>query len=242
MTRPADPRHAPAHTRRRTHAAAFAILLAVAAFAALVSSAAAQSGRRSPQPISPVATPTPTPEVVGESESESRPKRSESAGPTFVVYQLDGAFPYIDYTVENVVMNGFMERLTRAKDISASLGGKKLTRKEAQELAKKETASHVVLVEITEDMMAGGGSMGQADTRQLAIKTYVYAPGGSLKYTDHTSQRPLQRTTSIGGVRLPLPVPTRRIERFPNELELEQAARDAADRILRRFSVRLPPD
>jgi hypothetical protein len=36
-------------------------------------------------------------------------------------------------------------------------------------------------------------------------------------------------------------VPTRRVERYPSQRELEQAARDAADRLLARFQVTPPP-
>lgn len=239
----ASPPTPAATTRRRRVSLVLPCALAALAAAglAVAASAGAQSGRRAPQPISPVGTPTPTPEPAGESESEGRPKRAEALGPTFTVYQLDSPFPYIDWTVEGLVMSSFVERLSKSKDLSASLGGRKLTRKDAHEIAKKETVSHVLLVELTEDRM-DGGSVGQADTRRLGLKTYVYAPGGSLKFVDHTYQRPLQQTTSIGGVRLPLPVPRRRVERFPNELELEQAARDAADRVMLRFNVRLPPD
>jgi hypothetical protein len=131
--------------------------------------------------------------------------------------------------------------------LSASRGGKRISRKEAQEIAKTESQSHVVLLELEEDIAASGGrrgGAGQTDTRALAVKTYVYEMGtGTLKFVDQTSMRPYRgQTTSIGGIRLPLPTTRTRMERFPGELELEQAARDAADRVMLRFKVRLPPD
>ena len=52
-------------------------------------------------------------------------------------------------------------------------------------------------------------------------------------------QRPYRDTATIGGVRVP--VPSRRMERYPSQLQLEQAARDSADRLLSRFQITPPP-
>jgi hypothetical protein len=225
--------------------------LALALCVASAATAGAQSGRRKPAPMSPVPTPTPAaPAEEGESESESRPRRQVGvAGQlSFVVYRLDNAFPHVDFNVENMLMNAFMDRLTRSKDLTANHGGKRISRKEAQEIARSESRSHVVLVELELDsgLASGRGTAGgQTDMRSLSVKTYVYEMGtGTLKYVDQTSQRPYRQTTgtTIGGIRLPLPAPRARIERFPGELQLEQAARDAADRIMQRFNLRLPPD
>ena len=43
---------------------------------------------------------------------------------------------------------------------------------------------------------------------------------------------------ALGGI--PVPVPSRRIEQYPSQLQLEQASRDAADRLLSRFHVTPP--
>ena len=226
------------------------LLLALALCVLAAATAGAQSGRRKTAPLSPVPTPTPAPETTeGESESEGRPRR-QGVGTgqlSFVVYRLDNAFPHVDFNVENMMMNAFMDRLTRSKDLTANHSGKRISRKEAQEIAKSESRSHVVLVELELDSGAGGRgtAAGQTDVRSLSVKTYVYEMGtGTLKYVDQTSQRPYRQTTgtTIGGIRLPLPAPRTRIERFPGELQLEQAARDAADRIMQRFNLRLPPD
>ena len=77
------------------------------------------------------------------------------------------------------------------------------------------------------------------DTRSLTIKTYVYAPKtGDLKYMDTIYQRPYRQMATIGGI--PVPVQTRRIEQYPSQLQLEQASRDAADRLLSRFHITPP--
>jgi hypothetical protein len=216
----------------------FALCLVAAA------GAGAQSGRRKPPPLSPVPTPSPTPEGEGESESQPRPKREKGAEVSFEVYESDSAFPYFDYRVEELVVGSFTERLSRNTSLSAARGSGKLSRKQAQDIAKKETEAFVILLELTDEANeVGRGGAGQGDTRGLVIKTYVYEPvTGTLKFMNSTYQRPYHPTTSVGGVRLPIPVPGTRIERFPYELQLEQAAQDAADRIMLRFHLRLPPD
>ena len=87
-----------------------------------------------------------------------------------------------------------------------------------------------------------GASTGRVDSRTLLLKTYVYAPKtGDLKYADTIYQRPYRETATIGGVRVPVPG-TRGVERYPSQRQLEQAARDAADRLMSRFNVTLPPN
>ena len=238
-SRPVAHRRGPARVSRALVLIAFALCLSAAA------GASAQSGRKKTPPLSPAPTPSPTPDAQGESESEGRPKRAPNTEASFIVYQADGAFPFVDYTAQELIMDSFMQRLTRSKDLSASRGTGKLSRKQAQEIAKKEPEAYIVLIELEEEAgtVGRGGVGGQADTRALVIKTYTYEPNtGTLKFVDYTSQRPYRPTATIGGIRLPLPAPRTRIERFPNELQLEQAAHDAADRIMRRFSLRLPPD
>lgn len=208
--------------------------------------ASAQSGRRSTKPISPVPTPTPEPTPEGESESISRgrPKSQSTALLTLAVYEDEDAFSYVTRDVSDVVMEAFLARLTASPSVSAARGGGgRVSRKEAQRQAKNEKETYVLVLQLAEDVSPGRESVGRADTRLLAIKLSVYEPvTGSLKYTDTIWQRPYRETTTIGGVRLPVPTRTRRIERFPNELELEQAAREAADRTMSRFNITLPPD
>ena len=85
--------------------------------------------------------------------------------------------------------------------------------------------------------MVGTGT----DKRGLALRTYVYTPKtGDLKYSDTMFQRPYRDTARVGGVRVP--VPTRRVERYPSQYQLEQAARDSADRLLSRFQITPPPE
>jgi hypothetical protein len=157
---------------------------------------------------------------------------------SFVVFEYDSTFTGVDFRARDDVMDAFMHRLGESRAVSASFQGRG-NRKDARDRAKAERDAYVVLMELGGDM--GGGGIGDSNTRTLVIKTYVYAPKtGDLKFTDTIYQRPYRETARIGGI--PVPVPTRRIEQYPAQLQLEQAARDAADRLMSRFNVILPPD
>jgi hypothetical protein len=226
----------------------FSLSLLVLALAACVWPAAAsvQSGRRRPAPISPLPTPTPaaTPQQE-QGESESVPRGTENKGTviaSFVVFENEDTFLGIDRMTRNDLTEAFLRRLGQASGVSAAPAGRG-SRKEARDRAKTEREAFVILFQVEEDNFASGRATtpGRTDPRNFVIRTYVYAPqSGDLKYQDTTYQRPYRERATIGGVRVP--VPGRRIERYPSELELQQAAHDAADRLLSRFNIILPPD
>ncbi len=144
----------------------------------------------------------------------------------------------IDSMTRDGVASAFLRRLGQVTSVEVSDGGKG-HRQEARTRAKEEKKAYVVLFQL--DEQAGGMSTGNVDSRTLVIRTFVYAPQtGDLKYTDTIYQRPYQDTARVGGVRIP--VPSRRVSRYPSQHELEQAARDAADRLLGRFQVTPPPE
>ena len=222
---------------------ALAALLTLAALALFFPQAGAdlraQSGRRSRVPAT---TPTPEPAEEGESESGApAPKAKSTALVTFLVLEHDNPLLSLPPYVEEHVTRSFFRRLEQPAVVSVSRGGK-ATRREAQELAKKEREAHVVLFQLEEAAADyGRESIGQADPRTLVIKTFTYAPiKGTLIAHDRTEQRPYNPRARVGSVRIPVPV--RVPERYPSELQLEQAARDAADRLLARFNVILPRD
>jgi hypothetical protein len=212
----------------------------LAAACALAAGAAAQSGRRKTAPKSPV--PQATPEPAG--ESESGPRREESRAnvvASFIVMAEEDASFWVDSVTRSDVLESFTTRLRRSPSVSVSDAGRG-TRGEAVRRAKAEDASHVVLLAVEEEMGAPSSRNTQrADQRSLIIRTYVFAPKtGALKFSDTVYQRAVRQSVGVGGVRLP--VPTRTISRYPSQLELRQAAQDAADRILSRFNARPAPD
>jgi hypothetical protein len=213
-------------------------MLLLLALTLCASVAWAQSGRKAQK----TTTPTAEAKTQGESESGSAKQdatKTPDALVSFIVMQYDDAVYGIDPLAVDGVADNFIRRLGASRVVSVTNAGKG-RRPEARKRAKEETTSYVVLFQMEEEM-ASTGSMGRVDSRTLVLKTYVYTPKtGDLKYTDTIYQRPYRQTARIGGV--PIPVPTHRIERYPSQLELEQAARDAADRLLSRFQITPPPD
>jgi hypothetical protein len=207
--------------------------------------AGAQSGRKRPAPISPAPTPTPEPtptEAEGESESVPRSARKKAEGVlvSFAVMENDGTFLSVDNVTRNDISEEFLRRLGQSSAISVTTAGRG-TRADARDRAKAERETFVVLFQIEEENMTTGG-MGRTDPRSLVIRTYVFEPQtGNLKYSDTTYQRPYRESATIGGVRIPVPS-GRRIEHYPSQLQLQQAARDAADRLMSRFNIARPPD
>jgi hypothetical protein len=206
--------------------------------------ARAQS-RRAPRPAAtptPEATPTATP--GGESESESKPRGTSAKDPavvSFAIMEYDNPMMSLDYMARDDIWKEFLERLGKARVVSVTQGGKG-TRGQARERAKSERETYVVLFQLEEEREMNGAGTGQVDSRSLLLKTYVYAPKtGDLKYADTIYQRPYRETATIGGVRVPVPGGGR-MERYPSQRQLEQAARDAADRLMSRFNVIPPPD
>jgi hypothetical protein len=194
----------------------------------------AQSGRKGQKSPAPVPA-----ESEPQGESESGPKQPDASKKktealvSFVVMRGDEGILMIDPLARDGVSQVFLRRLGASDAVSVSNAGGG-HRSEARTRAKGETTAYVIFFQMEEQNYAT--TTGRVDSRTLVIKTYVYAPKtGDLKYTDTTYQRPYRPTARVGGI--PLPVPTRGIERYPSQHELEQAARDAADRLLARFQI-----
>ena len=221
-----------AHTPTRTRvSAALSALLLVALFAA---SAAAQSGRRKPtQGVSKV----PPAEGTSAPKSEAGPAApaEKKAAVTFVVMEFDNPLTGIDFRARAGVRDQFLRRLEQSAAVAVKTG-QRGTRKDARDRAKGEPEAYVVLFEL-EEAGYGSGGVGEADSRTLYLRTYTYAPKtGDLKYSDTVFQRPYRTNAKIGKIGIPVPT----VNRYPSQHELEQAARDAADRLLSRFQLRPP--
>jgi len=211
-------------------AAGFAVLAAVLCLGA--GAARAQSGRKSQKPVG-----VPTEAPKGDPAGKPEAKKTEALV-NFVVMRQDITAIGIDPLARDGVAAAFGQRLRQTSSVDVTDGGKG-TRSDARDRAKKEEKAYVILFQLEEQ--PGSMSMGSADSRTLLIRTYVYTPKtGDLKFTDTIHQRPAYDSVGVGGVRVP--VPTRRVERYPSQRELEQAARDAADRLLSRFQVTPPPE
>ena len=222
----------PSRRRAAAHLAAIFAILLTTVFC--LGTAAAQSGRKAQKPLG---LPTEAPKQ-GESETTRPEAKKPEALVSFVVMRSDDSNFGIDPLARDGVGAAFLRRLGQTAVVDVKDAGKG-RRQDARSRAKEEKKAYVVIFQLDEQM--GDMSMGRADSRTLVIRTFVYTPQtGDLKFTDTVHQRPAYDTARVGGVRVP--VPTRRIDRYPSQQELEQAARDAADRLLSRFQVTPPPE
>lgn len=216
----------------RARAAVFGAALFIAA-AFCAAPAAAQSGRKAQKPLG-----LPT-EQARPADPAAKPAevKKQNVLYTFVVLKDDTLSVGFDTLARDGVAAAFLDRLKRVgRDVEIKDGGKG-RRGEARDRAKKEEAAYVVFFQMDESGYSGTST----DLQGVVLRTYVYTPKtGDLKYTDTMFQRPYRDSARVGGVRVP--VPTRRIERYPSQHQLEQAARDAADRLLSRFQIAPPPE
>lgn len=224
---------------------ALGLTLAFCVLALTATNAARAQSRRAPRPAAtPTPEPTPTPDAArGESESVPRgasAKKELGVVASFLILENDNPLMSLDYMARDDIWKEFLERLGKSRAVSFTQGGK-ATRGEALKRAKLERETYVVLFQLEEERDSmGDASTGRVDSRYLLLKTYVYAPQtGNLKFADTIYQRPYRDTATVGGVRIPVPG-GRRVERYPSQRQLEQAAREAADRLLAHFNVRLP--
>ncbi len=211
-----------------------AAALALLASLCLTAAAPAQSGRKAQKPLG---LPTEAPKAADPAAAKSEAKKPEPLV-SFVVMRFDMTAVGIDPLARDGVGRAFVQRLGLSQAVEIKEGGRG-GRSEARDAAKKQEKAYVVLFQL--DEQAGDMSMGRADSRTLVIRTFVYTPKtGDLKFTDTVYQRPYYGTSRVGGI--PVPVRTPRVDRYPSQHELEQAARDAADRLLSRFQVSAPQD
>jgi hypothetical protein len=213
-------------------------------------SAGAQSGRRKPPPLSPAPTATPTPDASssssssgGYSDSDARPKPQTATGAeavvTFIVFsdETSTRFLNIPMSTPNIIIDSFVKRLGDSPGVSVSSGGAS-DRRRAREHAKVERGAYTILLQVDEDRTgAQVGSRSASDLANLMVRYYVYEPSSAtLKHEGQVYMRPYQPSRRVGGVNLPIPVPSSR--RVPVEYIFEQAGRDAADRVLSAFHLR----
>ncbi|HEX8502086.1 MAG TPA: hypothetical protein VF659_15990 [Pyrinomonadaceae bacterium] len=223
----------PSRRRGAPRAAVFALLAAALCLGA--HAARAQSGRKAQKPLG---LPTAEAPKTGDPAAARPESKKPEAAVSLIVMRSDDANFAIDQVARDGVAAAFVRRLEQAATVEVTNAGKG-RRQDARARSREEKKAFVVLFQL--DEQAGDMSMGRADSRLLVVRTYVYAPQtGDLKYNDTVYQRPYYDSARVGGVRIP--VPTRRVERYPSQYELEQAGRDAADRLLSRFNVTPPPE
>jgi len=186
----------------------------------------AQSGRRSPKPISP----SPSTPLPGESET-ALPKSKPAQPQQKLLVGIDElSRPFgIPQYMSVAVWNGFLERFREVSSISISTD-QNMNRKEAINRAKEETDSFVVLLRLEADSIGSSTSMSQVSPDRLVINYVIFSPvTGKTKGQGQVYAR--SSSGVLGG-------------RFPTsrsvESQLHEAGREAADRVMPALNIGSP--
>jgi hypothetical protein len=206
--------------RQRSAFIGQAALLFVALFL-IVDIAQGQSGRKLPNRGEP-APPVPS---TPEAKPEAAPPDKTSKPGTRVHVVRDLSMSYDRYSLD-IVMKACADRLREA--VGTSVGGE-MNRKEAGDYAKKSPETYVLWMESDYDRMSG--TSGQSQYRDHHIFNFtLYAPvTGKPKTSGRAYQADCRRRTQVGGVGLPLPVPT---GPAGAEYALRECGKEIADRVL----------
>ena len=179
-----------------------------------VTLAGAQSGRKSPKsaPLPPV--PMPTPETTA-------PVPKEKAKPALTVVVGLDRMNYYGMVDEDAALRALVDRLNDHAGVEVAATRRNMTRSDALRAAKAEKEAYVIYVEIDVDQMDG----------DLRLSYWVYSPQTAKIKTSGRTYPQMYRNRGV--------ILNPRSTVYGNR-QIEEAARDVAERILRAFQLHLP--
>lgn len=207
---------------RRSHLSLSIILLSLI-------TAYGQSGRRS----TGSSTSTTAPSVSGPKKIEKIPPASKLQ--FLVGINRDEPFANVPFYLYDTVLDNCIRRLGESETVFAASAGNKMDRADAIKAARHETARYVVSLEVGSEY-ADAGKEVKKGTDELYVKYIIFEPEtGKIKQSGRTQQRIYQ--TGKGGVSSPS-----KNGAVYSEYAVKQAAREAADRILGAFDIKVRED
>jgi hypothetical protein len=184
-------------------------------------SAGAQSGRRIPKRPA-TSDPMPPKESEPPAASPEEKKSDRPAFPIMLAKHLSDMM-YSSDAYLNVVMSGFLERVSKLKNIRVEPAGSDMNRKEASDAAKSSPDRPVVWFQLVSDQMTSGSMSDYNYAYSLYIDYVVFTPGtGKTRTSGHV----YQRSRGAGPVSVPVP------GRGGIEYQLRYAGMELADRVL----------
>ena len=188
----------------------------------------AQSGRRSTS-----APTTTTPSVSGPKTVEKKPPKPPSLQLLVGIDNLD-SLSNIPYYVSDTVLDNCMRRLGDAADVFATSAGRGMNRADAIRQAKSETVRYVVWLQIGSDLASSGKQSKNGPDELYVSYTIIEPVTAKFKQSGRTHQSIYK--TGRGGVSAPT---SSRNSPLYSEYALKQAAREAAERVLEAFDIKL---
>ena len=190
--------------------------------------ALAQSGR-APKPTTP---PSPIPQT----ETTVKPtevKPHPLAGLSLIATRNVPSANLAIWT--GMAYRRFLERLSESPHIRITQE-KEMNRKEASDLAKAATDTHVLWLEWDFDRM-GSSSSNQSQNNSY-INFYLYTPGtGKIKTSGRVHPGDYRARTGVGGVGIPLPIPN---SAASLDLMLKESGREIAQRVIDSLNIGRP--
>jgi hypothetical protein len=187
--------------------------------------AMAQSGRR-------VSKPTPPPPVATTSEPTALPKPSpEKREPlvTLIVgMDRSDSFSRIPLGATSGVMQSCVGRLKESASVKVIEESRSVGRGEAVQKAKSEKAGHIVWLQVAIDTL-GASQGGNANIRDVFIEFVVLAPGTAKTVASGRTYPYAYRSRSV--------IPSTRTSGLYGDYRYNEAAREAAERILSAFKI-----
>ncbi|HKC63073.1 MAG TPA: hypothetical protein VKB86_05520 [Pyrinomonadaceae bacterium] len=198
------------------------LILCVLMILSSYESASAQSGRKnknatSPQP--PVAA-----EPKADAPTSAPPKKSAPLATIIVGGDKNSSTFYnLSYYVE-VAMAGCMDRIKESSGFE-TIGGGNMTRKDAIDRAKRETASYVLWLEMRTES--------DSSQTNLTINYYLYTPQtAKIQTSGHVYVG--ETTAGTGPVGIGIPSVTKHM---PIDYQVKESGREIADRVVSKFPV-----
>jgi hypothetical protein len=195
------------------------ILCLVAVVVLICSVAAAQSGRRSSKAL--------------DKKEQAKPQRKVSL---LVSVEDRDQFSNIPYYLADTALDNCIDRLRDASEISVSSSARGMSRPEAIRRAKAEKELYVVWLQIVSDIPEGA-KQPKKGPDELYLRYTIFQPGDGKPMAEGRTHKGIYRTSG-GGMSAPS---SSRNNPIYSDYALKQAAREAADMIMRAFEI-TPPD
>ncbi len=185
-----------------------------------------QSGRRGTG-----SSTTPSPSVSGAKPVEKKPAPAKRIQ-MLVGIDKHEVFSTIPFYVFDTVLDNCIRRLGEADIVMPTSAGSDMNRAAAIKAAKQETVRYVVLLHLGSEY-ADAGKQAKAGQDELYVDYMMFEPEtAKVKASGRTHQHIYQ--TGRGGVTLPS-----KNSPIYSEYAIKEAAREAADRILGQFDIKV---
>lgn len=203
------------------------VLLLVSMVLACAMLTQAQSGRRS------TGAPATTPSVSGPKAVEKAPAKASKIH-LLVGIENRNPFSNIPYYLSDTVLENCVRRLADSAEIVPNAVGRGMDRVAAVRRAKAEKEGYVVWLQIESDVLDSGKQQKNGPD-ELYVRYTIFEPEtAKVKQSGRTHQQIYK--TGKGGVSSPT---SSRNGAIYSEYALKQAAREAAERILEAFEIRV---